>query len=255
MYRNSKGWIISVTGIVARDSSCIDMDTESRKMENHPSLLSETLEESRERKRGVIGRYRDGRYDIPWRCRRDMAHFRHVTRHPTGEERWICIMGKNTYLSLEKRLVDRREIVISTSMVDDGVEVYRSIEECFDRLIDEGILRHIYVIGGNQLLQSSMQYIDDLYLTTIDTRVEGDPGELVYLDIELPWNMKVLQRDAYPSFLSESMRVDEGKKDEYPSLLNEDSVKDPNDRAERDSVRKRKDDVGCVIEHYIRFTM
>ena len=218
MYRNSKGWIISVTGIVARDRSCIDEDTESRR-------------------RGVIGRYRDGRYDIPWRCRRDMTHFRDVTRHPTGEERWICIMGKNTYLSLEKRLVDRREIVISTSMDDDNVEVYRSIEECFDRLIDEGISRHIYVIGGNQLLQSSMQYIDDLYLTTIDTRVDGDPGELVYLDIELPWNMKVLRRD------------------EYPSLLNKDSVKDPNDRAERGSVRKRKDDVGCVIEHYIRFTM
>ena len=144
-----------------------------------------------------------------------MTHFRDVTRHPTGEDRWICIMGKNTYLSLEKRLVDRREIIISTSMDDDGVEVYRSIEECFDRLIDEGISRHIYVIGGNQLLQSSMQYIDDIYLTTIDTKVEGDPSELVYLDIELPWNMKLLKRDEY---------------------------RDPCD-------------LGCVIEHYIRFTM
>lgn len=197
MYRNSKGWIISVTGIVARDSGCLDEDRS-------------------ERKKGVIGRYRDGRYDIPWRCRRDMTHFRQVTRHPTGADKWICIMGKNTYLSLEKRLVDRREIVISTSMVDDDVEVYRSIEECFDRLIDEGISRHIYVIGGNQLLQSSMQYIDDLYLTTMDTRVVGDPEELVYLDIELPWNMKLLTRDEY---------LDD------------------------------RDDVGCVIEHYIRFTM
>lgn len=217
MYRNSKGWIISVTGIVARDSSCLDEDTGKRR-------------------RGVIGIYRDGRYDIPWRCRRDMTHFRHVTRHHTGEDRWICIMGKNTYLSLEKPLVDRREIVISTSMVDDDVEVYRSIEECFDRLIDEGISRHIYVIGGNQLLQSSMQYIDDLYLTTIDTRVEGNTEELVYLDIELPWNMRLLRRD------------------EYPSLLKEDSVKDPSER-KRDEYLDDRDDVGCVIEHYIRFTM
>lgn len=212
MYRNSKGWIISITGIVARDSSCLDEDTN-----RHPPLERDSSKESRERKKGVIGRYRDGRYDIPWRCRRDMAHFRQVTRHPAGEDRWICIMGKNTYLSLEKRLVDRREIVISTSMVDDDdVEVYRNIEECFDRLIDEGISRHIYVIGGNQLLQSSMQYIDDLYLTTIDTRVVGDPEELVYLDIELPWNMRLLRRDDY---------LDD------------------------------RDDVGCVIEHYIRFTM
>lgn len=215
MYKNSKGWIISVTGIVARDSSCLDMDTEKRK-------------------KGVIGRYREGKYDIPWRCRRDMTHFRDVTRHPTGEDRWICIMGKNTYLSLEKRLVDRREIVISSTLKDENVEVYRSIEECFDRLIDEGISRHIYVIGGNQLLQSSMQYIDDIYLTTIDTRVEGDPEELVYLDIELPWNMRLLRRDAYPSILSESMIVDEGKRDEYLD---------------------NRDDVGCVIEHYIRFAM
>lgn len=197
MYRNSKGWIISVTGIVARDSSCLDIDNGNRK-------------------RGVIGVYKDGRYDIPWRCRRDMAHFRQVTRHPAGEDRWICIMGKNTHLSLEKRLVDRREIVISTSMDDRDVEVYRSIEECFDRLIDEGISRHIYVIGGNQLLQSSMQYIDDIYLTTIDTKVGGDPNELVYLDIELPWNMRLLTRDEY---------LDD------------------------------REDVGCVIEHYIRFTM
>lgn len=197
MYRNSKGWVISVTGIVARDSSCLDEDTDRRMI-------------------GVIGVYKDGRYDIPWRCRRDMTHFRGVTRHPTGEDTWICIMGKNTYLSLEKPLVDRREIVISTSMDSEDVEVYRSIEECFDRLIDEGISRHIYVIGGNQLLQNSMQYIDDLYLTTIDTRVVGDPEELVYLDIELPWNMKLLMRDEY---------LDD------------------------------RDDVGCVIEHYIRFTM
>ena len=195
MYKNSKGWIISVTGIVARDSSCLDTDS---------------------RRRGVIGRYRDGRYDIPWRCRRDMTHFRGVTRHPTGEDRWICIMGKNTYLSLEKRLVDRREIVISTSMDDKDVEVYKSIEECFDRLIDEGISNHIYVIGGNQLLQSSMQYIDDLYLSTIDTKVDGGTEELVYLDIELPWNMRLLTRDEY---------LDD------------------------------KDDMGCVIEHYIRFAM
>lgn len=223
MYRNSKD-CIRVTGIVARDSSCLGIDTDKKK-------------------KGVIGRYREGKYDIPWRCRRDMIHFRDVTRHPTGKDRWICIMGKNTYLSLEKRLVDRREIVISTSLESKNVEVYRSIEECFDRLIDEGISRHIYVIGGNQLLQSSMQYIDDLYLTTIDTKVVGDPpsllseipeesrerkDELVYLDIELPWNMRLLTRD------------------EYPSLLNEDSAKNPNER---------KDDVGCVIEHYIRFTM
>lgn len=197
MYRNSKGWITRVTGIVARDSSCLDMDTDTRR-------------------RGVIGRYSKSKYDIPWRCKRDMTHFRQVTRHPTGEDRWICIMGKNTYLSLEKRLVDRREIVISTSMDDRDVEVYRSIEECFDRLIDEGISRHIYVIGGNQLLHSSMQYIDDLYLTTIDTKVGGDPNELVYLDIELPWNMRLLTRDEY---------LDD------------------------------REDVGCVIEHYIRFTM
>lgn len=223
MYRNSKGWIISVTGIVARDSSCLDMDTD-----RHPLLREDPDKDRSERKRGVIGRYRDGRYDIPWRCRRDMTHFRQVTRHPTGEDKWICIMGKNTYLSLEKRLVDRREIVISSTLHDDDVEVYRSIEECFDRLIDEGISRHIYVIGGNQLLQSSMQYIDDLYLTTIDTRVEGDPpsllnetpeesskrkDELVYLDIELPGDMGLLKRDEY---LDDS------------------------------------DDVGCVIEYYTR---
>ena len=213
MYSNSKGFI-RVTGIVARDSGCLGEDTEKRK-------------------KGVIGRYRDGKYDIPWRCRRDMTHFRDVTRHPTGEDTWICIMGKNTYLSLEKPLVDRREIVISSTLHDDNVEVYKSLEECFDRLIDEGISRHICVIGGNQLLQSSMQYIDDLYLSTIDTKVEGedhgsllsdgsvDPegkngSELVYLDIELPWNMRLLRRDEY---------LDD------------------------------RDDVGCVIEHYIRFTM
>ena len=72
------------------------------------------------------------------------------------------------------------------------------------------------MIGGNQLLQSSMQYIDDIYLSTIDTKVEGSPEELIYLDIELPWNMRLLTRDEY---------------------LND------------------RDDVGCVIEHYIRFTM
>lgn len=187
MYKNNRSSIDRISGIVARDSTSIEKDNS--------------------RKRGVIGRYREGRYDIPWRCRRDMTYFREMT------DRGICVMGRNTYLSLPQRLSGRREIVISTSLQGEDVEVYRSIEECFDRLIEEGISSSIYVIGGNRLLQSSIVYIDDLYLTTIDTRVGGDSDELVYLDIELPSDMRLLRRDEYLS---------------------------------------DRDDLGCVIEHYAR---
>ena len=66
---------------------------------------------------GLIGK--NG--SIPWHLPADMHYFKQITINHT------VIMGKNTYLSLGKPLINRKNIVLSHSLQvnNDNVRVFR----------------------------------------------------------------------------------------------------------------------------------
>ena len=119
---------------------------------------------------GVIGK--DGR--LPWRLKSDLAIFRAVTM---GKP---VIMGRKTWESLPKKpLVGRTNIVLSRdgSFEAKGALVCEDFSEAVQiarEQAEEDGLSEVCVIGGASLFELALKRASRLYLTEVETEVEGD---------------------------------------------------------------------------------
>lgn len=111
-------------------------------------------------KNRVIGK--DGK--LPWHLPNDICHFKNITEGNT------VVMGRQTYLSIGKPLPNRKNIVMTRSkdFRPAGVEVVHTKEEVLAYPED------LYIIGGAQIYALFFDVVDRLYITEIDTIVEGD---------------------------------------------------------------------------------
>ena len=111
---------------------------------------------------GAIGL--DGK--LPWRISEDMKHFKRVT---LGH---AVIMGRKTWESIGKPLVDRRNIVVSRTADIPGVEVVRSVEQAIDaaHATDE----EPRVIGGGEIYRLALPRATRIFLTEVDRDVAAD---------------------------------------------------------------------------------
>ncbi|WP_333591458.1 dihydrofolate reductase [Brevundimonas sp.] len=124
-------------------------------------------------KNGVIGKGGD----LPWRLRSDLQRFKAVT---IGKP---CIMGRNTWESLPLRpLPGRLNIVLTrdegyaeagktkgalvVTSLDEAMEIAR--EQAMEDGVDE-----ICVIGGQALFAAALPRAKRLYITEVETQVEG----------------------------------------------------------------------------------
>lgn len=116
-------------------------------------------------KNGVIGA--DNR--IPWRLRDDMRFFREMT---TGN---TVVMGRKTYESLGRPLPNRRNVVVTRDKQFQaaGVDVVRSPEQALMLPREPGD-GEIFVIGGQQIYEALLPYTDVVYITEVQTVVDGD---------------------------------------------------------------------------------
>ena len=104
---------------------------------------------------------------MPWpRSKQDMMRFRELT---TGN---TVVMGVNTWKSdMPKPLPNRRNIVLSSTLVDDRCEVATDIT---DLLMNVGIDEQVFVIGGIQVLWGLRIHIKRVYLTRFFSDQEAD---------------------------------------------------------------------------------
>lgn len=103
---------------------------------------------------------------MPWHLPVDLAWFKQNT---LGKP---VIMGRKTFESIGKPLPKRRNIVLSrTAVAIDGVEIVTSLEQALALVKDE---TEVMIIGGGQLFAEMIVRADRLYLTEIDTILEGD---------------------------------------------------------------------------------
>ncbi len=112
---------------------------------------------------GVIGR--DNR--LPWRLPADLAHFKRVTM---GKP---MIMGRKTWESLPGVLPGRRHIVVTRDLAyqAEGCTLVHSLEQAIQAA---GEVPEVMVVGGGTLYKEMLPRADRLYLTLVDTQVEGD---------------------------------------------------------------------------------
>lgn len=112
----------------------------------------------------VIG---DGK-TVPWHIPEDLQRFKAIT---SGH---CVIMGRKTYESIGKPLKDRKNIIISKSILDSSeVDVCDSLENAILRAksYNKG---SIFVAGGGEVYAQSIDLASRLEITHIDLDVSGN---------------------------------------------------------------------------------
>jgi len=103
-----------------------------------------------------------------WYLPKDLKHFKDLTSgHP-------IIMGRKTYESIGKALPNRTNIVVSRkkNWFQEGILIVGSIKEAvkFAKKIDE----NIFIIGGGNIYEQTMEIADRLEVTLVKAKLEAD---------------------------------------------------------------------------------
>ena len=103
-----------------------------------------------------------------WHLPKDLKHFKELTSgHP-------IIMGRKTYESIGKPLLNRTNIVISrkNDWFEEGILIVGSIKEAlkFAKKIDE----NIFIIGGGTIYEQTIDLADQLEVTLVDAELKAD---------------------------------------------------------------------------------
>lgn len=119
-------------------------------------------------KNGVIGRSSG---EMPWYSKEEFAHFKKTTRG------FPVIMGRKTFESLGKPLEDRLNIVLSKKNLlkqkFEGLVVHKNLIDAFKYCADERF-KKIFVIGGRKIFEEAMKQCDEMILSHMSFKAEGD---------------------------------------------------------------------------------
>jgi dihydrofolate reductase len=110
---------------------------------------------------------------LPWYLPEDLKYFKSVTM---GKP---LIMGRKTFDSIGRPLPGRENIVLTRDpqWTSDGVKVVQSVEQALvagEIACEAADVDEIMVIGGEQIYRMTIDLADRIYLTQVDTDVEGD---------------------------------------------------------------------------------
>ena len=121
-------------------------------------------------KNRVIGR--DG--VMPWKLTEDLKYFKSLTMDKP------VIMGRKTFESIGKPLPGRTNIVISSGQTDAFgpkvlvVDSFEAAVEAARTAAWDKDVGEFYVIGGGSIYKHAVDIADYLYVTYVDSIIEGD---------------------------------------------------------------------------------
>ncbi len=104
---------------------------------------------------------------LPWHLPADLQHFKAMT---IGKP---IIMGRKTWESLPGKLPQRPHVVITANpdYVADGCTVVHSLEQAIQA---SGDAPEVMIVGGAMLYSQALPLADRIYLTLVESKVEGD---------------------------------------------------------------------------------
>lgn len=116
-------------------------------------------------KNNVIGKDNN----IPWYLPDDLKYFKAKTLNHH------IIMGRKSYESIGRPLPKRTNIVVTRNLffVASNCLIVHTVEEGL-QIAQENGEEEVFIIGGAQIYELSLPYLDRLYLTEVDLEVEGD---------------------------------------------------------------------------------
>ncbi len=122
---------------------------------------------------------------LPWKISADLQFFKKVTLG------YPIIMGRKTWESIGRPLPGRRNIVVSrnSEYQAKGAELVLSLDEALQSLRE---FERVFVIGGQQLFNQAFPLADQLFITEIELKVEGD----TFFEVPDPHNWQIVERNA-----------------------------------------------------------
>jgi dihydrofolate reductase len=104
---------------------------------------------------------------LPWHLPADLQHFKAMT---IGKP---IIMGRKTWESLPGKLPQRPHIIITANpdYSAEGCTVVNSLEQAIEAA---GDVPEVMVVGGAMLYAQALPMADNIYLTMVETQVDGD---------------------------------------------------------------------------------
>lgn len=127
--------------------------------------------------------------DLIWRIPEDLKFFKENTLNKH------IVMGLNTYLSLPRKLLNRKYIILSHKEcdVDDDMVVCHNFEELLEYI--KKIDNEIMIIGGASMYAQMIDYADKMLLTEIDASA---PASVYFPDFNNEeWNRDILSEHNY----------------------------------------------------------
>ena len=113
----------------------------------------------------VIGK--DNR--LPWHLPADLKYFKNTT--------WAMpiIMGRKTFESIGKSLPGRHNIVITRNKdyKADGATVVSNLNDAI-KAAEANDVNELFIIGGAELFNSTMDQAQKIYLTRVHATIDGD---------------------------------------------------------------------------------
>lgn len=104
-----------------------------------------------------------------WSLPNDMRHFKNVT--------WgmPVVMGRKTFETFKRPLPGRKNIVLSTQkdLKIDGAIVVANMRDA-ELLVREMDVKEMMVIGGGEIYKMYFPKANKIYMTRVDTVIEGD---------------------------------------------------------------------------------
>jgi dihydrofolate reductase len=103
---------------------------------------------------------------LPWRLPADLKRFKQLTLGHT------LVMGRKTYESIGRPLPGRTMVVLTRQRdyAPEGVQVAHSLEQALEQARGD----EVFIAGGADLYQQTLERIRRLYLTRIERDYAGD---------------------------------------------------------------------------------
>ncbi|MDR9363782.1 MAG: dihydrofolate reductase [Balneolaceae bacterium] len=135
----------------------------------------------------VIGK--DG--ELPWHFSEDLKFFKKTTMGSP------MLMGRGVFEELnEKPLPGRENVVLSRSKTYEHVPTFSSIDKALDYLSDQ---EEVFIIGGGEIYRQTIDQVDELIITQVKTKHEGDTYFPEYRD-EIGETWKETWREDHEKF-------------------------------------------------------
>ena len=118
---------------------------------------------------GVIGKDNE----LPWNLSGDLKHFKETTLGCP------IIMGRKTWDSIGRALPGRTNIIVTRrgEVESGGIKIVNSLKSALDlakSYLPTASANEVFVIGGAQIYKEAFPLANRLYLTRVDSFVDGD---------------------------------------------------------------------------------